>query len=204
MVLVVSHCPGCYRCRKIQLLSNHRGHAVHLSVGETLFLGLSGLLYYSICRIIPFWLWILLYGAIRSSVWLIHCSSMPNIRRAPTWWRSGYPWYQPFLWISRSWGYDWHPDVIFYFGFDGLIAIFAAVGLVLAWKKNRWLFVWAISGLVFLLLWPTKWPQYTLVLLPAMCLLAAPTLRIIYQKLREQETYWEWFSTMFPGPAVSS
>ena len=113
----------------------------------------------------------------------------------------GYPWYQPFLWISRSWGYDWHPDVIFYFGFDGLIAIFAAVGLVLAWKKNRWLFVWAVSGLIFLLLWPTKWPQYTLVLLPAMCLMAAPTIRTAYNKLREQETYWEWFSTMFPKPS---
>ena len=114
---------------------------------------------------------------------------------------TGYPWYQPFLWISRSWGYDWHPDVIFYFGFDGLIAIFAAVGLVFAWKQNRWLFVWAVSGLIFLLLWPTKWPQYTLVMLPAMCLLAAPALRLIYQKLREQETYWEWFSTMFPRPS---
>lgn len=113
----------------------------------------------------------------------------------------GYPWYQPFLWISRSWGYDWHPDVIFYFGFDGLIAIFAAIGLVLAWKQNRWLFVWAVSGLIFLLLWPTKWPQYTLVMLPAMCLLAAPAVRIIYQKLREQETYWGWFSTMFPRPS---
>ena len=61
----------------------------------------------------------------------------------------GYPWYQPFLWISRSWGYVWHPDVIFYFGFDGLIAIFAAVGLVLAWKKNRWLFVWAVIRVDF-------------------------------------------------------
>ncbi len=114
---------------------------------------------------------------------------------------TAYPWYQPLLWISRSWGYDWHPDVIFYFGIDGLIAIFAIIGLVLAWKQQRWLFVWAISGLLFLLLWPTKWPQYTLVLLPALCLLAAPALRLIYQKLREQETYWEWFSNMFPRPS---
>ncbi len=34
-----------------------------------------------------------------------------------------------------------------------------------------------------------------------MCLLAAPAVRIIYQKLREQETYWGWFSTMFPRPS---
>lgn len=114
---------------------------------------------------------------------------------------TAYPWYQPFLWITRSWGYDWHPDVIFYFGIDGLIAIFAAIGLVLTWKLHRWLVVWAVSGLIFLLFWPTKWPQYTLVLLPAMCLLAAPALRLIYHKLREQETYWEWFSNMFPRPS---
>jgi len=114
---------------------------------------------------------------------------------------TGYPWYQPFLWISRSWGYEWHPGVIFYFGIDGLIAIFAAVGLVLAWKQNRWLFVWAVSGLAFLIAWPTKWPQYTLVMLLAMCLLAAPAVRLLFQKLREQETYWGWFSTMFPKPS---
>ncbi len=23
----------------------------------------------------------------------------------------GYPWYQPFLWVSRSNGFIWHPDV---------------------------------------------------------------------------------------------
>jgi hypothetical protein len=114
---------------------------------------------------------------------------------------TAYPWYQPFLWISRSWGYEWHPDVIFYFGFDGLIALLSVVGLGLAWKQNRWVIVWFISGLAFLLLWPTKWPQYTLVMLPSMCLLAPLTLRIIYQKLREQETYWEWWSTMFPRPS---
>jgi hypothetical protein len=114
---------------------------------------------------------------------------------------SGYPWYQPFVWISRSWGFDWHPNVIFYFGFDGLIALFTLGGLALSWKQNRWLIVWAVSGLTFLLLWPTKWPQYTLVLIPAMCLLAAPALRFAYNKIREQEAYWDWFSTMFPRPS---
>jgi hypothetical protein len=113
----------------------------------------------------------------------------------------GYPWYQPFLWISRSWGFDWHPDVIFYFGIDGLIALLSIVGLVVSRNKQRWLLVWAVTGLFFLMVWPTKWPQYTLVLLPAMCLLAAEAARSIYSKLREQETYWEWFSTMFPRPS---
>ena len=115
--------------------------------------------------------------------------------------QTAYPWYQPFRWISQSWGYVWHPDVFFYFGFDGLIAMLAAGGLVLEWKKSRWLAVWLLSGLLFLLLWPTKWPQYTLVMLPAMCMLAAPALRIAYRKLREQETYWEWFGNMFPRPS---
>jgi sugar lactone lactonase YvrE len=113
----------------------------------------------------------------------------------------GYPWYQPFLWISRSNGFIWHPDVFFYFGFDGLIFLFALPGLWLNWKSNRWVPTWTISSMLVLLLWPTKWPQYTLVVLPALCLAASTAVRFTYEKLREQELYWEWFHNMFPRPS---
>jgi ligand-binding sensor domain-containing protein len=51
--------------------------------------------------------------------------------------------------------------------------------------------------------WPTKWPQYTLILTPALCLSAASALRHIYHWLREQETYWDWLRQMIPAPPLS-
>ncbi len=112
----------------------------------------------------------------------------------------GYPWYQPFLWISRSFGFVWHPEVYFYMGIDGVIFLLALPGLWLDWKHRRWVVVWAITSMLSLLIWPTKWPQYTLVILPAICLAASTAVKFIYGKIREQEMYWEWFHNMFPRP----
>jgi hypothetical protein len=112
----------------------------------------------------------------------------------------GYPWYQPLLWISRSWPNFWHPQVFFFFSADGVIFILALVGGMLEWGRRRWVVVWAVSALIFLLVWPTKWPQYTLVLVPALCLSAATALRWIAKWVAEQEDYWGWFSVMIPNP----
>ena len=113
----------------------------------------------------------------------------------------GYPWYQPFLWVSRSYGFVWHSEVFFYMGIDGVIFLLALPGLWLDRNQRRWVVVWVISSMIALLLWPTKWPQYTLVVLPAFCLAASTTVKFIYEKLREQEMYWEWFHNMFPRPS---
>ncbi len=113
----------------------------------------------------------------------------------------GYPWYQPLLWVSRSWGFIWHTDVFFYFGFDGLIFLLALPGLRLEWKTRRYIPVWVASSMLTLLAWPTKWPQYTLVVLPAFCLAASTAARVAYQKIMEQELYWEWLHNMFPRPS---
>jgi hypothetical protein len=108
--------------------------------------------------------------------------------------QSGFPWYQPFLWISRSWPVTWHPDVFFFPTFDGLIFTLGGLGwlymlykgwrlevadnLAEVWRARRWVLVWLITGMLTLLAWPTKWPQYTLVVLPALCLSAAYALRL--------------------------
>jgi hypothetical protein len=113
----------------------------------------------------------------------------------------GYPWYQPFLWVSRSYGFVWHPEVFFYMGIDGLIFLLALPGLWLERNKRRWVLVWVITSMLALLFWGTKWPQYTLVVLPAFCMAASTTVYFIYEKLREQEMYWEWFHNMFPRPS---
>jgi sugar lactone lactonase YvrE len=115
----------------------------------------------------------------------------------------GYPWYQPFIWVSRSMASEWHPDVFFYYGFDGLFFLLALAGLQREWGQRRWIVVWIASGMLFLLLWPTKWPQYALVVLPAFCLAAAPTLQWAVRWIQEQNEYWDWFRTMFPRPTRS-
>lgn len=113
------------------------------------------------------------------------------------------PWYQPLYWISRSPPSTWHPDVFFYPGLDGAIFLLALPGLYWEWRERRWVVVWIVTGLLFLLLWPTKWPQYTLILTPALCLAASSTLTHAYHWLQEQETYWEWLRQMVPTPPLA-
>lgn len=115
-------------------------------------------------------------------------------------------WYQPLLWLSRSYPYEWHPGVFFYnpleglFSFDGIVFLLALAGIYIGRGQPRWLVVWLVSGVVFLLLWPTKWPQYTLVVVPALCLAAAITLRRIWMWAKGIEDYYQWFSTVIPAP----
>ena len=111
-----------------------------------------------------------------------------------------YPWYQPFIWIFTSAPVSWHPNVFFYFGFDGVISILAVLGLPREWKQRRWLVVWFAAGLIFLLLWPTKWPQYALILTPALCLMGAASLRQGWQWVRSQESYWDYLHNLLPAP----
>lgn len=113
---------------------------------------------------------------------------------------SGYRWYQPLVWIAHSAGFQWHPEVFFYIGFDGLIFLLAAAGMVREWRARPWLVVWIAVSLVFLLIWPTKWPQYTLVVIPALCFSASSTAEWIYRKVMELEDYYGTLSILLPRP----
>ena len=73
-----------------------------------------------------------------------------------------FPAWQPFFWLFFS-PYWWQKGV-FPFPFDLVITIFALVGLKRLWIKNRLYALWLAVGMVFLLLWPTKWPQYIVTL----------------------------------------
>jgi hypothetical protein len=88
----------------------------------------------------------------------------------------GFPWYQPFIWMFVSTPGDWHGG-IFLYEIDPYIAFFAFAGIPQEWKVRRWLVVWLASGILFLLAWGTKWPQYVLTIVPALCLMAAETAR---------------------------
>jgi len=112
----------------------------------------------------------------------------------------GYPWHQPLFWISRSVAATWHPQVFFYLGFDELIFVAAVVGMFWEWRARRWVFVWVLTSLLALLLWPTKWPQYTLVLVPGLCLAAASAVARLAAWVRRQRETWPWLGEMLPRP----
>gem|GEM_PF-841929 len=80
--------------------------------------------------------------------------------------RYAFPWYQPFLWLSRSLP-------------EALILILGLVGAVrgLFGSAFRKRVAWgALSAMAFLLAWPTKWPHYVLVATPFLSLTASDAL----------------------------
>ncbi|MBI4731908.1 MAG: hypothetical protein HY781_07260 [Chloroflexi bacterium] len=112
----------------------------------------------------------------------------------------GYPWFQPFIWILTSPPGGWHPNVFFYYGFDGIITLLALGGLKREWSARRWLVIWLAAGMIFLLFWPTKWPQYALTVTPALCIMGAESLRRFIFWARTQESYWDYLKEMLPKP----
>ncbi len=113
----------------------------------------------------------------------------------------GYPWFQPFIWIFTSSPGRWHPNVFFYYGLDSLISILAVSGILREWKERRWLVIWLIAGIIFLLAWPTKWPQYALTVTPALVIMGAESLRRFLLWVRREESYWGYLKEMLPKPS---
>ncbi len=90
-----------------------------------------------------------------------------------------FPVWQPLAWLTRS--VPWHPGV-FLVSVDALLTLLALVGLQRIWRsENRqakfWVF-WFGVGLMFLLIWRTKWPQYILTLAVPVAMLATEGLRV--------------------------
>jgi ligand-binding sensor domain-containing protein len=62
------------------------------------------------------------------------------------------------------------------------------------------LIVWAVGIFAILLVYPTKWPQYTLILYPALAMLASGTIRWLVTWGREKNEYWDYLEEMLPQP----
>lgn len=116
---------------------------------------------------------------------------------------AGLPWYQPLVWISRSSPSEWHPNVFFYPAVNAAVFFLALPGLYWEWRQRRWVAMWLAAGLLFLLLWPTKWPQYTLVVTPALCLAASTTLMQAYRWLKDRDDYWAWARVFLIRPPLA-
>jgi sugar lactone lactonase YvrE len=111
--------------------------------------------------------------------------------------RYDHPWWQPIRWM-RGAGV-WHPGV-FWFPFDLFIFLASLVGLPFLTRRNRLFLAWFVTGWAILFLWPTKWPQYTLVVTPAICLSVGALGRAVadrYDLHLNQET-WERISFYLP------
>jgi hypothetical protein len=86
--------------------------------------------------------------------------------------QAGLPWYFQVVWL-----YMGKPTISFHeaLPFEALSMLLlplAAIGAPLA-ARRRPVWAWiALVGCVFLLLWPVKWPQYLLVVIPPLCICA--------------------------------
>ena len=103
--------------------------------------------------------------------------------------QSGYPWWQPFVWLFTPQPATWHPGVIVT-PLDTVTAALGVIGLRPTWTarggRGRVIVLWWAIGLLFLLLWSTKWPQYSLIMTAPMCLCAAQALPWIKARLPEE------------------
>jgi ABC-type sugar transport system permease subunit len=95
---------------------------------------------------------------------------------------ANFPIWQPLVWLAQS--VPWHPGV-FAIPLDAIVLLFAVLGLKRLWQRHRVFALWLIIMTVFLFFWPTKWPQYILMLTAPLALSAVEGLRLVI---------WEPFS----------
>lgn len=96
---------------------------------------------------------------------------------------ANFPIWQPFVWLNMS-PSAWHGDV-FVLAPDFFITVLAVLGLARLWRRERLYVIWLGVAMLFLLIWPTKWPQYILVLTAPLSLAAAETVGMGWEKVRE-------------------
>jgi ABC-type sugar transport system permease subunit len=90
--------------------------------------------------------------------------------------QAGFPPWQPLVWLFQS--VPWHPGV-FLLSVDVFITLLALLGFRRLWEKQRVFALWLVIALGFLLVWPTKWPQYILILTAPLSISAAQGFRIV-------------------------
>jgi 4-amino-4-deoxy-L-arabinose transferase-like glycosyltransferase len=85
-----------------------------------------------------------------------------------------YPWWQPLRWLAAfSEYYGLGPASAFLVNIDTFIFVAAIIGLPRLYRTQRFFFIWFLVGLAFLLIWKTKWPQYTIMMMAPFCMAAA-------------------------------
>ncbi len=81
-----------------------------------------------------------------------------------------YVWWQALAWLGAS--APWS-DRALPIRLDGAVAVLAAIGLPVLWRRQRVFAFWLVLGIAFLLIYPNRWPQYALIVATPLCLAAA-------------------------------
>jgi hypothetical protein len=97
--------------------------------------------------------------------------------------KSALPWWYQFYYLTRSAPARWHPGVFPIGWLDILLLPAAALGVPTAARHRPVWLAWAVVALLFLLAWPTKWPQYTLLARPPLTVLAGLGLMAVKDRL---------------------
>ena len=121
---------------------------------NALLWGLLSILVFFICN--PFY-WANPIESIRTTYEAVTATTTnPNVENA------GYSVWQQLMHLSMSVPLSWSQDG-FILHVDGLIFIFAILGIASTWKKDRFIAIWLFVDLFLLLVWRAKWAQYILV-----------------------------------------
>ncbi len=99
---------------------------------------------------------------------------------------TGWPMWQPIVWLMGS--VPFHERGTFIVAVDLFITALAVVGLRRMWNQHRVYALWLGIGLLFLLFWPTKWPQYVLLVSAPLSLAAAHGTWIVVAPVRRWAT----------------
>lgn len=89
---------------------------------------------------------------------------------------TGWPSWQPLVWLFGS--VPFHASGTFVLSLDLVTTILAVLGVRRLWSCQRVMALWLLLALLFLLLWPTKWPQYLLLVTVPLSLAAAHGARL--------------------------
>jgi hypothetical protein len=113
--------------------------------------------------------------------------------------RSAMPWFQPLVYLVDPWLPESEPDIYLTDFNARALPWLALVGLPGTWRERPVWAVGAVVGLGFLLVWNTKWPQYLLLVLPALCVCAGMGVRTLARLGR-----WLWRRGRPAGGSVSA
>jgi ABC-type sugar transport system permease subunit len=101
---------------------------------------------------------------------------------------TGWPMWQPLVWLAGSVPVNWEPPGTFVVAVDLVISALAVLGLRQLWSERRVYALWFGIALLFLMFWPTKWPQYILVLSAPLCLSAGLASAALLRPVRDRVT----------------
>lgn len=94
--------------------------------------------------------------------------------------RSALPWYQPLYHLTHATPTEWHKGLFATGATVWVLLPLAALGLPAMLRQRPVWAAWALVGLVFLVLWPTKWAQYLLLVLPSLSVCAGMGVSTLY------------------------